>query len=254
MLLPPNDPARDKPLDHPTPQRPHRVYVALTNHCNRACPWCSTCSSPAGSTFITTQHFVAAIPAAGEFQMQLEGGEPTVHPQFWEFVDLSRRHPRCTHLVLCTNGVMIPRQRPKLREYLTRLGMPLTIKLSINHHLLDRDPGLIELAQMLVEEMESNHAAVRQEPRPSADSLLVLNVRLRHGYENDDERVRRLVEDAGLLPHANVFYLQRYGFAADEAGWEPPKPVWDNFTLVNPDGRAFGPDLLARSRAMGELA
>ena len=42
-----------KPLDHPTPDRPHRLYYALTNHCNRTCPWCSTCSSPQGSTFLT---------------------------------------------------------------------------------------------------------------------------------------------------------------------------------------------------------
>ena len=80
--------------------------------------------------------------------------------------------------------------------------------------------------------------------------LLVLNVRLRRGYENDDRRVREAVEAAGLLPHANVFFLQRYGFAAGEAGWDPPAPVWDRFTLVNPDGSAYGPDLLARSEGM----
>ncbi len=266
MLMPPNDPARLKPLDHPSPQRPHRVYVALTNHCNRACPWCSTCSSPAGSTFISIEQYLSVFPASGEFQMQLEGGEPTVHPLFWEFVRLARQHPRCTHLVVCTNGVVFPRQRAKLREYLARLGSPLTIKLSINHHLIDRDPGLIELSQMLVEEMGAKYGADRQEPRPPVaaqgsdvahdhtESLLVLNVRLRRGYDDDDARVRELVEDAGLLPHANVFYLQRYGFAANETAWEPPKPVWDNFTLVNPDGRTFGPDLLARSQAMGGLS
>jgi MoaA/NifB/PqqE/SkfB family radical SAM enzyme len=228
------------PLDHPTPDRPHRLYFALTNHCNRACPWCSTCSSPRGGTWLSLADYAARFPAAGPFQVQLEGGEPTLHPDFWEFVRLAREHPRCTHLVLCTNGVVLPRRPDRLRPWLERLGTPLTIKLSINHHLLDHDPGLIALA-VLTRDLFAELGGGR---------LLVLNVRLRRGYEDDDRRVREAVEAAGLLPHANVFFLQRYGFAAEEAGWDLPAPVWDRFTLVNPDGSAHGPDLLARSEGM----
>src|ERR1700756_4557675 len=103
MLMPPNDPNRERPLDHPTPERPHRLYFAMTNHCNRACPWCSTCSSPRGSTWLSVENYTAGFPPHGPFQVQLEGGEPTLHPQFWEFVRIARAHPRCDHLVLCTN-------------------------------------------------------------------------------------------------------------------------------------------------------
>jgi hypothetical protein len=72
----------------------------------------------------------------------LEGGvwaEPTLHPQVWDFVRIAREHPRCVHLVLCTNGVVLPRTREKLRAWIERLGTPLTLKLSLNHHLLDHD-------------------------------------------------------------------------------------------------------------------
>lgn len=270
MRMPPNDPARDRPLDHPFPERPHRVYVALTNHCNRTCPWCSTCSSPHGDTWLTVSNFLAALPTEGTFQLQLEGGEPTVHPQFWEFVRLAREHPRCTHLVLCTNGVVLPRSIDKLQPWIERLGTPLTVKLSVNHHLLDRDPGLIDLALLLRRlfmELEPNVGQVcnlpydpagckpapREEESDDQGRLLVLNVRLRRGYEDDDRRVREAVERVGLLPLANVFYLQRYGFASEELDWELPAPVWDNFRLINPDGRVFGPDLLARSEGMRKL-
>src|SRR5208283_4271870 len=82
MLMPPNDPARDRPLDHPTPERPFRLYVALTNHCNRSCPWCSTCSSPRGSTWLRVADYEASLPRVRPFQVQLEGGEPTLHPEF----------------------------------------------------------------------------------------------------------------------------------------------------------------------------
>jgi MoaA/NifB/PqqE/SkfB family radical SAM enzyme len=240
MLMPPNDPHRAKPLDHPTPERPHRLYVAMTNHCNRACPWCSTCSSPRGSTWLSIDDYVAGFPAAGAFQVQLEGGEPTIHPQFWEFVRIAREHPRCSHLVLCTNGVVLPRRKDELATYVARLGVPLTLKLSINHYLLDHDRGLIALATSLRDLF-------------AGERTLVVNVRLRRGVEDDDRRVVQEVEAAGLMAVSNIFYLQRYGFASEQTDWQPPAPVWHEFSLINPDGRIFGPDLIARSEAMRVL-
>ncbi|MBX2798023.1 MAG: radical SAM protein [Myxococcales bacterium] len=226
-----------QPLDHPHPGRPHRVYLALTNHCNRACPWCSTYSSPARRTFLPLEALDAVIPDEGGFELQLEGGEPTVHPDFWDFVAAARAHPRCERLIVCTNGVRIPRRPAALDAWWTRLGRPVTVKMSVNHHLLQRDRGLLELAVALTE---------RSEP----DALVVINVRCRPGR---DAWVVAAVQHAGLMPHANVFDLQRYGLASDETDWEPPFLVGHDFTLVNPDGQTFGPDLIARSEAMGEL-
>ncbi|HEY3838818.1 MAG TPA: radical SAM protein [Bryobacteraceae bacterium] len=243
MLMPRNDPDRPVPLDHPTPQRAHRLYFALTNHCNRACPWCSTCSSPRGKSWLSLENYTAAFPTEGRFQVQLEGGEPTLHPRFWDFVRIAREHPRCEHLVLCTNGVVLPRGREDLRHYIARLGVPLTLKLSVNHYLLDHDKSLIDLAVALREAFAEMNG----------DRTLVVNVRLRRGIEDDDRRVAERVVQAGLLPVANIFYLQRYGFAANHTDWEPPAPVWNEFSLINPDGQIFGPDLIARSEAMRVL-
>jgi hypothetical protein len=81
----------------------------------------------------------------------------------------------------------------------------------------------------------------------------VLNVRLRRGVADDDARVRETVLAAGLGEHANIFFLQRYGFARDERDWEPPFAVSDRFTLINPDGAAHGQDFVGRSVAMGAL-
>ncbi len=252
------------PLDHPTPDRPHRVYVAVTNHCNRACPWCSTCSSPAGSTWIDPDAAWAQVPGAGPFELQLEGGEPTLHPAFWELVDRARHEPRCTRLVVCTNGVALPRRRDRLRAWLDRLGAPVTLKLSINHHLLERDRGLLRLAADIAGHLHPDllgaggHAPPQRPPDviegPAAPArLLVLNVRLRRGEADDDAAVREAVAAAGLLPFANVFFLQRYGFAADRDDWEPPRLFGRDFTLVNPDGAAHGTDLVGRSEAMRAL-
>lgn len=231
------------PLDHPTPERPHRVYAALTNHCNRACPWCSTCSSPRGQTFLSLRTLELALPETGSFELQLEGGEPTIHPQFWDFVAWAQNHPRCVRWVVCTNGVVLPRTRDRLTQWLMRLGESVTLKLSFNHHLIQKDPGLLRLAQDIVSTFQ----------RLGGARLFVLNVRLRRGIEDDDRWVRDAVENAGLLPHANIFFLQRYGFASDESEWEIPFLAGHNFTLINPDGTQFGPDLIARSEAMRQL-
>ena len=167
------------PHDHPYPGRLHRVYVALTNHCNRACPWCSTWSSPAGRTCITWAQLAASLPAEGDFDVQLEGGEPTVHPDFWDFVARLRAEPRCRMLVLCTNGVALPRHPDRLRAWLARLGEPLLVKLSINHHLIEYDAGLLGLA-----------TAVRNVlAQLGGEREVIYNVRLRRGYADDDRAV-----------------------------------------------------------------
>lgn len=226
-------------LDHPTPDRPIRLYFAITNKCNRGCPWCSACSKVRGATFLSVERFRELLPAEEPFQVQLEGGEPLCHPDFWELVSIARAHPRCHRLVLCTNGTLFPRRPRGLIVWLEKLGTPLTIKLSFNHLLLARDPHLVQLATLLRDLMGRN-----------PERSLVINVRRRRGIADDDQAVVDLVERAGLLPFANVFFLQRYGNAARELAWEPPQLDWDNFRLINPDGQVFGFDLIARSEAM----
>ncbi len=231
------------PHDHPFPGRTHRVYVALTNHCNRACPWCSTYSSPAGNTWITWEQLAARLPAEGNFDVQLEGGEPTLHPQFWNFVTRLRADPRCGKLILCTNGVVIPRSSDKLRAWLARLGTPVSIKLSINHYLLQHDAKLLALAADMYQALTAL----------GGEREVVYNVRLRRGYDDDDSAVTAAVMQAGLQSRANIFYLQRYGLASAEQSWEEPFLAGENFRMVNPDGRVFGTDLKERSEGMGAL-
>lgn len=181
------------------------------------------------------QQAQAALPATGEFELQLEGGEPTLHPKFDDFVALAR-DSRCRKLVICTNGVALPRRPERLRCWLAALPAPWLIKLSINHYLLEHDAGLWALAQLL--------------DRECAPEQLVLNVRLRRGDDDDDAGVTHALRHHGLQHRANVFFLQRYGFAEQRMDWDEPLLVGHDFRLVNPDGQVFGPDLLARSAAM----
>jgi len=231
------------PRDHPYRERPHRVYVALTNHCNRECPWCSMYSSPKGATFISKEQFLSVLPLDKQFELQLEGGEPTTHPLFWEFIFEAKSLKNCSQIIVCTNGTRMPRNQKDLRHWLDQLGDKFTIKVSINHHLIERDPGIFKFAQMLC----------RQLPIDAIDKNLVLNIRLRQGVEYDEITIRHSIDELGLTPWANIFYLQKYGLASDKQDWAEPFTVGNNFTLVNPDAISYGTDLVARSEAMRKL-
>jgi hypothetical protein len=224
------------PLDHPSLRSVPRLYAAITNHCNRACPWCSVYASPVRRTFLPPEALAEHFPPEGLFELQLEGGEPTTHPEFWQIVRLARAEARLTRLVLCTNGVLIPRSLPRLDEWLAALGRPLLLKLSVNHHLLAKDRGLLDLAGRLAERCD-----------------LVLNVRRRRGAPGDDAWVMEQVRAAGLAHLANDFFLQRYGLASGREEWDEPFSVRDGYIMVNPDGSRFAANLVARSEAMGAL-
>lgn len=230
--------------DAPSPERPHRVYVAVTNNCNRACPWCSVYSRPGLQSAISIAQLKDLLNRPAPFELQLEGGEPTLHPEFWSFVDAARQTRACTRLILSTNGVLIPRDARARREWLDRLGTPLTIKLSVNHHLIERDAAHVQRAGALYRD-------VLRSQDEGNDVELVINLRRR--AVPDDLWVREQVEAAGLLVCTNDFTLQRYGLASDQPELAPPYLAGTNFSLVNPDGSDWGTDLIARSEAMGAL-
>ncbi len=230
------------PHDHPSQRRHDRLYFALTNHCNRSCPWCSVFSSPEKSSFLSIEKFKSLLPQDAPFEVQLEGGEPTVHPHFLDFVKVVREQPQCSLLVICTNAVLFPREKNRLEAYLEKLGKPLLLKISVNHHLLERDPGLLELLQKIHQWAEHNN-----------DCDLVINVRRRKNSKDEDRTITEKLKALDLLKISNDFYLQRYGLAKNEMSWDLPFAVKDQFLMVNPDGEIFDGDLIKRSEAMGAL-
>ena len=58
----------------------------------------------------------AVVKTEGEPDVvQLSGGEPTLHPQFFEVLDAARRRP-IRHLMLNTNGLRIAREPDFVRR------------------------------------------------------------------------------------------------------------------------------------------
>ena len=90
------------------------AIVEITEACNLACPVCFADSSPAHLTHRSLAEVEAMLDAVvaseGEPDLvQLSGGEPTVHPQFWAVMDAMRARP-IRHRMINTNGLRIARE------------------------------------------------------------------------------------------------------------------------------------------------
>lgn len=101
------------------------TLIEVTEHCNLQCPICYAESSPQRlkhrSLELIEYMLDAVVKNEGEPDIvQISGGEPTTHPQFFEILDLAKSKP-IKHLMLNTNGVRIAKDREfvkRLSEYM----------------------------------------------------------------------------------------------------------------------------------------
>jgi hypothetical protein len=101
------------------------TLVEITDQCNLTCPICYSESSPRRTTHRSLEQveFMLDCVVRNEGEpdvVQISGGEPTIHPQFWEVMDAGRRRP-IKHLMLNTNGLRIAHEEEfarRLKEYM----------------------------------------------------------------------------------------------------------------------------------------
>lgn len=89
------------------------TVVEITDRCNLTCPTCYAMSSPhygRHRTVAEVEQMLDLIVAnEGEPDVvQISGGEPTIHPDFFEILDLAKARP-IRHLMVNTNGIRIAR-------------------------------------------------------------------------------------------------------------------------------------------------
>lgn len=90
------------------------AIVEINEACNLSCPVCFADSSvkrEAHRPLAEIERMLDVIvEAEGEPDLvQLSGGEPTIHPQFWEILDAAKARP-IRHLMINTNGLRIARE------------------------------------------------------------------------------------------------------------------------------------------------
>ncbi|MCZ6785668.1 MAG: radical SAM protein, partial [Planctomycetota bacterium] len=90
------------------------ILIEVTDACNLRCPTCYANSGPDRLTHRSMEQIEGMLDCAVRNEkepdiIQISGGEPTVHPQFFEILDAVRRRP-VKHLMVNTNGLKIARQ------------------------------------------------------------------------------------------------------------------------------------------------
>ena len=91
------------------------ALIEIVTSCNLSCPTCyadAPWSAHPGKDSVPVaevkQRIESVIARKGGIEiLQLSGGEPTLHPEFFEILEWVQRHPQIDYTILNTNGVRI---------------------------------------------------------------------------------------------------------------------------------------------------
>lgn len=222
-----------------------KYYFALTNNCNHSCEYCSCYSRPGKKTYLDFKTFASYINSTDErIEVQFEGGEPLIHPDFYKMMNYCIATNRCDKIIITTNSESILYEE-ELDWLCFMIDNPYTrfiLKPSINYHLYKNEENLFDKMVNIL------HYSLFI---PNLEVLF--NVRL--DKSDNDKIIMDEIEESGFKEYCNIFYFQRYGYASGVEKFELPfiidNPV--DFYLISPDGKNFGTDLIARSEHMKTL-
>lgn len=234
-----------------------RLYFAITNYCNKSCELCSCHSNPKQKVFLSFPKFTEMLPKDEEYEVQLEGGEPFLHPDFKKMLKHCSEDKNCIKITVGTNAslldyvytnsaVDVDNSVKSIVDYFLGFKKPITLKPSINYHLIEHDPLHLDKCEVI---------------KKAFDKLIIINCKyelifnVRKRKEPDDSFVDEELKNRGLFHSSNIFFYQRYGLAKNNMELEEPfvieNPV--DFHLISPDGKDFKQDLLGRSLWMEGL-
>ncbi len=156
--------------------------IEICDACNLSCPICYAESGPHRTTYRSMEQIEAMLDlvVANELEpdvVQISGGEPTIHPQFFEVLNAAKRRP-IKHLMVNTNGIRIAQEdgfAERLAAYMPQF------ELYLQFDSLRRDP----LMQLRGADLRSvREKALEKLNRLNVSTTLVVTVE--RGV-NDDE-------------------------------------------------------------------
>jgi 7,8-dihydro-6-hydroxymethylpterin dimethyltransferase len=111
------------------------TLVEITDNCNLRCPVCFAGSGPEREKHKPLETVLAMLDAvvANEGEpdvVQISGGEPTLHPDFFAILDAARARP-IRHLMVNTNGIRIAQDR-EFAERLAKYGKGFEVYLQFD--------------------------------------------------------------------------------------------------------------------------
>lgn len=119
-----------------------RIYIEITNVCNLSCPFClDTIRKPGFMSVMDFEKVLTEIQNHTEHLYLHLKGEPTLHPQLKEIMDLAAKYKKKVHLV--TNGTLLDQLTFDLASH------PALAQISISLHSI----------QTLNQETQQKHLA-----------------------------------------------------------------------------------------------
>lgn len=217
-----------------------RLYINITNKCNVSCPFCCQYSSPQRDCYMSFGTFQSIVDEHEKFEVQIEGGEPTIHPEFIRMVSYCLNHKECGRVVIQSNGI----ERALLERCLieNKLRTKLVFKISFNEYLYNLGKPI-----SVNNNIKNNHLfnllLLKQNIQFIPNVKLIINART---TENDSKDVKQLLIDNGLIANAVVYKVQKYGRSKE--GVKPfIKQNIEDWKIYASDGKCFEQDLISRS-------
>jgi cyclic pyranopterin phosphate synthase len=129
--LPPQSNLHDR-LERPLKD----LRLSVIDRCNFRCSYCMPASSPVGESLFSSRaqlltvaelsRLVSAFKSLGVSKVRLTGGEPLLRPDFVDIVAALREVSGLRDLSMTTNGVLLPKMAPALKQAgLTRITVSL---------------------------------------------------------------------------------------------------------------------------------
>ncbi len=220
QVIAPNTPARygcpyDCGICPDHEQHGCTLLIEVTDNCNLRCPTCYAGSGPERQTHRSLEQIERmldrAIANEGEPSIiQISGGEPTVHPQFFEILELVRQRP-VGHLLVNTNGIRIANE-PGFAERLAEFAPGLEVYLQFDSFRPE------VLKALRASDLRSTHTrAIDRLNDTGIHTTLVATIR--RGL-NDDE-MGEIIDYATRQPCVRGVTFQPVQAAGRLEGYEP---------------------------------
>jgi 7,8-dihydro-6-hydroxymethylpterin dimethyltransferase len=158
------------------------ALIEINEHCNLTCPVCFADSSPARGRHlplpVIERMLDALVASEGEPDLvQLSGGEPTLHPDFFAVLDAVRARP-VRHVMINTNGLRLSQES----DFVARLAEDKRgLEIYLQFDSLERD-ALMELRGADLRRVRQQ--ALENLERHNVSTTLVVTVK---GGVNDSE-------------------------------------------------------------------
>ena len=140
------------------------AIIEVNQACNLTCPVCFADSSVSKQDHRPLEEIErmldVLVASEGEPDLaQISGGEPTLHPQFFEILAAARRRP-IRHLMINTNGIRIAREAgfaERLAEFMPRFEVYLQFDSLKRDALMNlRGADLTQVRRQALEALERN--------------------------------------------------------------------------------------------------